>query len=265
MGKKKLAHAFARKLSLGERIFIPYIMAGDGGIERLADRIKLLERMGATAIELGIPFSDPVADGPTIQEAGIRALKHGVSLESVLVELKRLKDTFHIPIIIMTYLNPVFAYGVKPFAEDCREAGVFGVIIPDLPLEEEELISEALSKVEIAFIRLVSITSTEERKMEIAKRTEGFLYAVTVTGITGARDSYQNDIGKYLTSLKEISKVPVLAGFGVSTCEHVKEFSQYCDGVVVGSKIINLIEENNEEAILELINASKSSLIYRGK
>jgi len=261
MGKTKLDEAFARVKENGDKAFVPYIMAGDGGLSTLGEKIKLLEKLGATAIELGIPFSDPVADGPTIQAAGIRALKQKVTLSAILQELENRKETYTIPIVIMTYLNPVFAYGVKRFAEDCIKAGVSGIIIPDLPIEEEELVSKELEKHEIALIRLVSITSTEERKAELANRSEGFLYAVTVAGITGARESYQKDIGEYLTSLKAISKVPVLAGFGVSTPEHVHQLGQYCDGVVVGSKIIDLFQQNNLAAIQNLIGAAKSSYV----
>ncbi|KQL50332.1 tryptophan synthase subunit alpha [Heyndrickxia shackletonii] len=257
MGKKKLSDAFAKVKENSDKAFVPYIMAGDGGLSILEERINLLEKLGATAIELGIPFSDPVADGPTIQAAGIRALKEEVTLSSILLELQKLKGTYNIPIVIMTYLNPIFAYGVKRFAEDCTKAGVDGIIIPDLPLEEEELVSSELEKEEIAFIRLVSITSTEERKTELANKTEGFLYAVTVAGITGTRDSYQNDIGEYLSSLKAISKSPVLAGFGVATPEHVKQLGQYCDGVVVGSKIIDLFQHHDLGGIQKLIQASK--------
>ncbi len=261
MGKTKLSEAFAQVKKSGNKAFVPYIMAGDGGLSTLGERIKLLEQFGATAIELGIPFSDPVADGPTIQEAGIRALKENVSLSSILLELQKLKETYTIPIVIMTYLNPVFAYGIKSFAADCTEAGVSGIIIPDLPIEEEELVSAELEKHEIALIRLVSITSTEERKAKLANRSEGFLYAVTVAGITGARESYQKDIGEYLATLKAISKVPVLAGFGVATPEHVHQLGQYCDGVVVGSRIIDLFQEKNIEKIQELIQSAKSTQV----
>ncbi|MGV3466189.1 MAG: tryptophan synthase subunit alpha [Heyndrickxia sp.] len=261
MGKTRLAEAFAKVKEKGDKAFVPYIMAGDGGLETLGEKIKLLEKLGATAIELGIPFSDPVADGPTIQAAGIRALKGNVSLSSILLEVQNLKGTYTIPIVIMTYLNAVLQYGVKGFAEDCVKAGVSGIIIPDLPIEEEATVSSVLKKNEIALIRLVSITSTEERKAELANRSEGFLYAVTVAGITGARDSYQTDIGEYLSSLKAISKVPVLAGFGVSTPKHVHQLGQYCDGVVVGSKIIDLFQQNNIEAIQELIQSSKCNSV----
>ncbi|PTY79141.1 tryptophan synthase subunit alpha [Heyndrickxia sporothermodurans] len=257
MGKEKLSQALDNVLANGEKIFVPYIMAGDGGLDILNERIQFFEDAGATALELGIPFSDPVADGPTIQEAGIRSLRAGTTLKGVLDELKKNKNGRKIPIVLMTYMNPIFVYGTKEFAEDCEQAGVDGIIIPDLPIEEEELVTGELSSHHIALIRLAALTSSKERIREIAKRTEGFLYAVTVTGITGARNSYREGIGTYLQEIKSISVAPVLAGFGVSTPEQVSELSQYCDGVVVGSKIIELLQNNEYEAIRKLIDAAK--------
>src|SRR5699024_7692722 len=213
-------------------------MAGDGGLDKLDEQLTFLEKAGVTAVELGIAFSDPVADGPTIQEAGIRALKDGVSLRGVLETLKKSKSDRNIPIVLMTYMNPINAYGIEAFAKDCVASGVDGLIIPDLPLEEEDLLVATLQKYEIALIRLAALTSTEDRLTEIAKRTEGFLYAVTVTGTTGTRSSFQENLGAHLASLQEKSAAPVLAGFGVSTPEHVRSLSEHCSGVIVGSKIV---------------------------
>ncbi|MGE8207602.1 tryptophan synthase subunit alpha [Heyndrickxia sp. NPDC080065] len=261
MGKEKLNAAFKSVLEHGEKAFVPYIMAGDGGLDVLKDRIEFFEENGATVLELGIPFSDPVADGPTIQAAGIRALRAGTTLSGVLNELEACKQKRHIPIVLMSYVNPIYAYGIKNFSEKCVSAGVDGVIIPDLPMEEEELITDELTKHNIALIRLAALTSPKERVLEIAERTEGFLYAVTVTGITGARNSYRDGVGEYLKELKSASITPVLAGFGVSTPEQVIELSQYCDGVVVGSKIIELLLLNDLISIKKLISATKNASI----
>lgn len=257
MGKEKLKQAFDSVSARGEKAFVPYIMAGDGGLEILNERIQFFEENGATVLELGIPFSDPVADGPTIQEAGIRALEAGTTLKGVLDELIDGKENRKIPIVLMTYMNPIFIYGIKKFAESCKQAGVDGIIIPDLPLEEESIVINDLAIHNIALIRLAALTSSKERIIEIAAKTEGFLYAVTVTGITGTRSSYHNEVGAYLTELKNTSLTPVLAGFGVSTPEQVKELSQYCDGVVVGSKMIELLQKNDYLSIQELIAATK--------
>ncbi len=153
-------------------------MAGDGGLEKLNEQIDFFEESGATALELGIPFSDPVADGPTIQEAGIRALKAGTTLRAVLERLKLSKSTRSIPIVIMTYMNPIYVFGIKEFARVCEQAGVDGVIIPDLPMEEEEILADSLKDHQIALIRLAALTSSKERVKEIASGTQGFLYTL---------------------------------------------------------------------------------------
>lgn len=256
MGKENIANYFAAIQAEGKNLFVPYIVAGDGGLEKLNERIKFLEDSGVAAVELGIPFSDPVADGPTIQEAGLRALANGVTLEKVLQLLALTKEIRKVPIVIMTYINPVFVYGVEKFAEKCAAVGVDGVIIPDVPLEEEDMISEALSAHDIAFIRLVALTSTPERKKEIAERTEGFLYAVAVTGTTGARATHDERVADYLEDLKKASNVPVLAGFGVSNPEQAQDLSSHCDGVIVGSKIVDLFAQGKDNDVRKLIEAS---------
>lgn len=258
MSKGTLEQAFQETLDQGNKLFVPYIMAGDGGLDALPERIQFLEEAGATALELGIPFSDPVADGPTIQEAGLRALEENVTMTDVLEKLEETKTERKIPIILMTYLNPIVAYGIERFAEACTVSGVDGVIIPDLPMEEEGRMTEFLKNAEVALIRLAALTSPMERLGKIAESTEGFLYAVTVKGTTGARAEFAETVGEYINELKKISPKPVLAGFGVSTPDHVKELSGYGDGVVVGSKIVESFHEEKREKIVELIEASKT-------
>src|SRR5690625_1804428 len=231
-------------------------MAGDGGLDILEERINFLESCGVAAIELGIPFSDPVADGPTIQDAGERALARGVTLRSVLKFLEKTKKNRSVPIILMTYMNPIYKYGIDSFGRDARNAGVAGVIIPDIPLEEEDMVAPSLAENRIAFIRLASMTSPKERLIEIAKRTEGFLYAVAVTGTTGASAAHQDDVYDYLKLLKEYASVPVLAGFGVSNPEQAKQLSESCDGVIVGSTIVDLLHNEKVEDIRKLIENS---------
>ncbi|MCZ0702497.1 tryptophan synthase alpha chain [Natronobacillus azotifigens] len=263
MPKARIDQAFDQVRIQGDKAFVPYIMAGDGGLAKLDEQLAFLEQAGATVVELGIPFSDPVADGPTIQEAGIRALKEGVSLQKVLDKLAESKENRDIPIVLMTYINPIYTFGVAEFAKACEESGVDGLIIPDLPLEEESLVVESLRAHDIALIRLAALTSPQARLEEIAKRTEGFLYAVTVTGTTGARIDFSDHVGTYLAQLKEMSKAPVLAGFGVSTPEHVRSLSKHCDGVVVGSKIVDSLHAGDKQTIETLIAASKNSVNVR--
>jgi tryptophan synthase alpha chain len=263
MGKVFMEQAFQYELDKGNKLFIPYIMAGDGGIDRFIDTLKQLEEAGATAIEVGIPFSDPVADGPTIQKAGKRALKDGVTLTQILDELVLRREEIGIPLVFMTYINPVYKFGIDRFFNRCEEAGVDGLIIPDLPAEHLDLISGPASKHGIAIIQLATLTSSRERISELAKLTEGFLYAVTINGTTGARNAVNEKIGDHLQILKEFSKVPVLAGFGISTPDHVKEMTENCDGVVVGSRIIDLLQENKLSEIKELIDAAKVNTMQK--
>jgi len=242
---------------LEAKAFVPYIMAGDGGLDTLRDKLLFLQENGVDAVEIGIPFSDPVADGPTIQKAGIRALEAGVTLTGVLETLKDIQDEITIPLILMTYTNPVIAFGIERFAEKAAEAGIDGCIIPDLPIEEEELFVPSLEKVGVELIRLVTITSPEERIQKITAKGNCYIYAVTVAGITGARSGFHAELGEFLSKVKHASRLPVLAGFGISTREHVREMNQYCDGVIVGSKIVELFYENNLEEIKKLIQAAK--------
>lgn len=249
--------AFKAVLDKGDKAFVPYIMAGDGGLETLKEKVLFLEEAGATAIELGIPFSDPVADGPIIQAAGIRSLQAGTTLKGVLETIQSFRGLTNIPLVIMTYLNPILAYGVEKFFQDCEEAVINGLIVPDLPVEEEVLLEEAAAKYRVEIIRLVTLTSPLDRIEKIAKKGNGFLYAVTVTGITGSRSSFHDHLGAHLLKVKEVSPIPVLAGFGISSPEHVMSMTEYCDGVIVGSKIVQLFSENKLEEIKALIAASK--------
>lgn len=239
------------------KAFVPYIMAGDGGLDCLVERLKLLEAYGAAAIEVGVPFSDPVADGPTIQQAGIRALNNGTTLKGIVVELAKAREVVKIPIIIMTYLNPIYAYGITSFIHDIQKAGVDGCIIPDLPIEEEEMIAPELTAAGIELIRLVTLTTPLERIKQIAARGSGFLYTVTVKGITGTRNEFAGDLNAYLQAVKEVSPIPVLAGFGISNHEQMVTISKYCDGVVVGSKIVDLFAKNSLAEMKELMSVFK--------
>ncbi|MDE0563758.1 tryptophan synthase subunit alpha [Exiguobacterium sp. B2(2022)] len=237
--------------------FVPYIMAGDGGMDRLIPTIVELEQMGATAIELGIPFSDPVADGPIIEAAGMRALEAGVTLEMVLNHLIEGNDQFNVPIVLMTYLNPVFRFGVQSFFDRANECGVSGVIIPDLPFEESLQLFADIDRHDVAVIPLVTLTSSEERTASILEKAEGFVYAVTLKGTTGKADVFPDELLAYLTRLTEQSRVPVLAGFGVHLPEQVQTLGQACDGVVVGSFIVEALHEGRTEDVETLIQSAK--------
>ena len=241
-----------------KQAFIPYIMAGDGGLETLRPTILKLQQLGVAAIEVGIPFTDPVADGPTIEAAGMRALKCGTNLTNVLQTLSAFADKLTIPLVVMTYLNPILAYGAERFAKDARVAGVRGVIVPDMPLEESDIIHAALKAEQIDLVQLVSLTSPKARIEKLASASEGFIYAVTVNGITGARASFADNLADHFTQLKAVSSVPVLAGFGISTPEHITQFAGFSDGVIVGSKVVDCLTKDDWTTIEQLIQTTKT-------
>lgn len=248
---KPLTKAIRDKQATGTAVIVPYIMAGDGGLENLETKLQLLEASGATAIEVGVPFSDPVADGPVIQSAGLRALQDAVSLRAILDNLQN--SRVKLPLVIMSYINPIFKYGIKEFIQAIQTTPVKGLIVPDLPYEHRELISNLLADTDIALVPLVSLTSSEARMKEIASEAEGFIYAVTVNGITGQRQAFANTLETHFAQLKRVSPVPVLAGFGISTQAHVAHFHAICDGVVIGSKFVQLFHENKEQEVQKFL------------
>lgn len=233
----------------GEKAFIPYIMAGDGGFEKTREAILFLQDQGATAIEIGIPFSDPVADGPVIEAAGIRALKEGANLRNIIALLQLLKPDVTIPLIIMTYLNPIIRYGVENFIQDAEATNIKGLIIPDMPLEESALLTDYTVNTDIALVQLVTLTSPKERIDKITAAGEGFIYAVTVNGITGEKKAFSATLQQHLAALKEISPIPVLAGFGISNYETAIEMGRSIDGVIVGSAIVDALHRGDEKTI----------------
>ena len=243
----------------GGKAFVAYIMAGDGGLDRLRGQVEYLQGTGVTAIEIGIPFSDPVADGPVIEEAGNRALSEGVTLDKVLLEMKSWNLEMKIPLIVMTYLNPVIRYGAERFAQSCRDAGVSAVIIPDLPFEHQQLVEPYLKAVEITLIQLVTLTTTENRLDNILVAAEVFVYAVTVTGITGARDELTQEVKEFMNKVRSQSPVPVYAGFGISKLEHIDLLRDEVDGFIVGSAIVKAFHDNKIEDIEPLIHAVTAS------
>lgn len=247
---KTLQQTIEAKTALGEKAFVPYIMAGDGGLEKTRETILFLQEQGATAIELGIPFSDPVADGPIIEEAGKRALAEGTNLRKVLALMQILKTDVTIPILLMTYLNPIIRYGVANFVKDAEEANIKGLIIPDMPLEESTLITQYTKETDISMVQLVSLTSPIERIKKIVVDGEGFIYAVTVNGTTGGSNTFGADLQQHLKTLKDVSPIPVLAGFGISDYDTAIELGKEIDGVIVGSAIVDALHRNDQEKVV---------------
>lgn len=237
----------------GDKLFVPYIMCGDGGFEKTEKLLRLLESSGASVIEIGIPFSDPIADGPSIQAAGQRALDRGIDLNQILNFLGQTPPDNNVPRIIMTYLNPIIQYGLENFFEKLSEISISGVIIPDLPMEEYEMIRGYTKKYDIAIIPLVAPSTSLERMDTMLDHTHGFIYAVTINGTTGARQGFDPKVLKRLDDIKKHTGRPVVAGFGVSTRQHIDMLGQHSDGVVVGSKIVDLAHKEDYESIKKLI------------
>ena len=248
MTKTLTSHLQAIKAS-GKGIFVPYIMAGDHdkGLEGLFETIAFLEEAGVSAIEIGVPFSDPVADGPVIEAAGQRSLAKGVSLKAIIAKLQ--EKTSQVPLVIMTYFNPVFQYGLANLVEDLAGTSVKGLIIPDLPFEHDTMMSNHLTDKDICLISLVSLTTGLDRQKQLVQEAQGFVYAVAINGVTGKADSYRDDLDKHLKQLTALSPVPVLTGFGVSSKADVVRFNQVSDGVIVGSKIVKGLYEGQGEEL----------------
>jgi len=227
-----------------KKVFIAYITAGDGGLATTAKLVPALEKAGADIIELGIPFSDPLADGPTIQAASQRALKNKVNLASIFGMVRGLRAKTNIPLVFMTYYNPVFKYGTQEFIASCAQNGVDGVIVPDLPDEEAQGLIKAAKRYKVASVFLAAPTSTRERIRNIAKDSTGFIYYVSLTGVTGARRKLPLEIISKVKLIKSMTKSPVCVGFGVSGPDQARAIAKAADGVIVGSAIIKIIEKN---------------------
>ena len=224
---------------------ITYITAGDPNLEVTMDIILELENNGADIIELGIPFSDPMADGPAIQLASERSIKNGTTLSKVLETVKEIRKKTEIPIILFGYYNPFFVYGLGRFAQDAKTAGVDGILVVDLPPEESEEFRMQLEQNNLELIFLLAPTSTSERIELVSKYGSGFIYLVSVTGVTGERPMLEYSLKPLITEIKSHSKLPVGIGFGVSSAEQACSISKIADAVIVGSALVKIIEKNN--------------------
>lgn len=244
----RIEKRFKKLRSQNKKAFIPYIMAGDPSLEKTMERVLMLERCGADIVELGVPFTDPLADGPTIQRAAERALNAGVTLRKVIGLVKELRQKTQIPIVLMTYYNPVFKYGEERFVDDAVAAGVDGVIVPDLPPDEAETLIKYSRKKGLSTIFLLAPTSTGERIRKVTKASTGFIYYVSITGITGAKLSPDNTINESIGSIRSLTDRPVAVGFGVSTPDEARTISGFADGVIVGSAIVKQFHEQSEDA-----------------
>jgi len=246
--KNRIESAFSRLKAEGKKAFIPYVMAGDPDLDTTMDRVLMLESLGADIIELGAPFSDPTADGPTIQRAAERALKSGATLRKIVGLVGELRKRSAVPLIIMTYYNPILKYGEESFVADASAAGVDGLIIPDLPVEEAKTLIRLCRSKNICMIFLVAPTSTDDRMKRIAEASRGFVYYVSMTGITGASLSLDSEFSEHIGRLRKTTDKPVAIGFGISSPDDARRMAAAADGVIVGSAIVKKFHEDHVNA-----------------
>ncbi|MDR0852412.1 MAG: tryptophan synthase subunit alpha [Clostridiales Family XIII bacterium] len=247
-----IASAFANG-----KAFIGFVTGGDPTMAKTEEYILALADAGADLIEIGIPFSDPIAEGPVIQRANIRALSAGATVDKLFDLVVSIREKIHTPIVFLTYLNPVFHYGYDAFFAKCRVTGVDGIIIPDLPFEEQAEAKTVASNYDIDIITLIAPTS-EDRIRKIAEHAAGFIYVVSSMGVTGVRSEIRTDLPSIIASIRTYTDVPVAVGFGIHTPEQATEISKIADGVIVGSKIVTIIEEHPQDAAGYLREYAKS-------
>ena len=258
----RLEETFRALKEKNQRALITFITAGDPDLATTCEIVLALEKAGSDIIELGIPFSDPMADGPTIQASSERALKAGTTLSGVLRTVKKIRRRSSIPIVLFGYYNPVFTYGLERFARDAKRAGVDGVLIVDLPPEESGELKGELQKVGLDLVYLLTPTSDTKRMQLVTSMASGFIYYVSLTGVTGERERLAGKISTYVRKVRKFTNLPVVVGFGISRPEHARAVGRWADGVVVGSALVRIIEKNagSRKTLLEAVEEFTRSL-----
>lgn len=260
--KNRIDSCFEKLKEKNEKALIAFVTAGDPDLKTTEKIVLEMYEQGADIIELGVPFSDPIAEGPTIQKASLRSLQNGTTLDGIFELVSGIRKKSDKPLLLMMYVNTIFKYGVERFFASCRERQIDGVIVPDLPFEERDEISDTADKYGIYSINLVAPTSADRVSM-IAKESKGFLYVVSSLGVTGTRSDITTDFDTLLSPLKENCTVPYCIGFGISTPEMAGKMAAHADGVIVGSAIVNKIAENgkdSQKAVGEFVKALKQPL-----
>lgn len=228
--------------------FIGFLTAGDPTIDKTVEYILAMEEAGCDLVEIGIPFSDPMAEGVVIQDANIRALKHNTTTDDVFDIVRRVREKTDIPIVFLTYINPVFFYGYEKFFKKCAQLGIDGIISPDLPYEEKGEIADIALSNGIDVISLIAPTS-KQRIQKIASDATGFIYVVSSLGVTGMRSEIKTDLKAILSDIREVTDLPLAVGFGINTPEQARDIGKIADGVIVGSAIVKIIEKYGENAV----------------
>ena len=243
----------------GKKAFIGFLTAGDPSLEKTEEFIIEMANAGAALIEIGIPFSDPIAEGPVIQDANVRALSvpGGCTTDMVFEMVARVSKKVSVPLVFLTYLNPVFKYGYEAFCKKCSETGVSGIIIPDLPFEERTELAPTADKYDVDIISLIAPTS-RDRIQKIAKDAKGYIYIVSSMGVTGVRGEITTNIEEIVESIRKVTDTPLAVGFGISTPEQAAKYSAMADGVIVGSAIVKIIAQYGEDAGKHIYDYVKS-------
>lgn len=257
---QRIARRFAECKSAGRPALVAYLTAGDPAPERTPELVLALERGGADILELGVPFSDPIADGPVIQDASDRALKAGTTVAKVLQIAREIRQRSEIPIILFSYVNPLLRYGFARLTQEARESGIDGVLLTDVSVEEAGEPVKQMRAHGLDTVFLAAPTSTERRLKLVAEYSSGFVYVVSRTGVTGERSSLAANVEPLCNKLRALTDKPLAVGFGVSKREHVEALSHYADGAVVGSAIMRVVDEHREGAIEQRLEALLSEL-----
>jgi tryptophan synthase alpha chain len=259
-GRSRISKVFEELKKEGRKAFIPFITCGFPDLEGTFRLFKILDRCGADIIEIGIPFSDPLADGPVIQKTSKIALEAGINTDTVFETVRTIRKKSDTPVALLVYFNTVYAYGIERFLSNAKRSGVDGMIIPDLPLEEYYKYKILFKKSSIDNIMIASLTSGRERLADIAAAGMGFLYCVSLKGVTGTRSGFSEEVSNFLRDLRSVTDLPLALGFGLSTATQVNQIKDKCDGIIMGSKILDIIlkAEDIDKGLKELEKFCKS-------
>jgi len=242
----RIAQTFQRLKERGEKALVAYVTAGDPDLDKTRQIIIGLKEAGVDILEIGVPFSDPTADGPVIQAAAQRALKKGTTLTGILDMIEDLRTSIDLPVVLFGYYNPIYSYGTERFADRAKEVGIDGLLVVDLPPEEALELRRETDQRGLDFISLIAPTTSEERARQIAGQARGFIYLISITGVTGTARPDSENVKRDIPRIKAYTDIPVVVGFGISTPGQAKEFAPLADGIVIGSAFVRLIDEHAE-------------------
>lgn len=245
------------------KAFIPFLTGGDPDLDTTRVLLKTVQEAGADLVEIGVPFSDPIAEGPVIQEADERSLNAGCTTDKLFDMVSSVKADMHIPMVLMTYVNPIYSYGTEKFLQRCRESGICGIIVPDVPFEEKDELEKPCEKYGVELVSMIAPTS-KERIHAIAADASGFLYCVSSMGVTGVRSSITTDVGAMVKLAREVTSIPCAVGFGISTPEQARKMADVSDGAIVGSAIVKIVAAHGRDSagyVYDYVKSMKDAII----